>query len=456
MHSTSSLTILEPAHHVPVARETDVLVCGGGPAGIAAAFTAARAGAKVLILERHPFLGGVWTAGALTILIDTEHKDGLNCEIRRRLEERGAAVYCKQWPNWPVYGLEAMKTLLDEMIVETGIEVQLYTTVTAVAREGRQITGVYTESKSGREFIKAKVVIDTTGDGDVAAQAGCAFEYGRPKDGKVQPMTLYGRIGGYTGDTIHIQPLLDIARRAGVEPSYGDVTLFPQPGQPGVFMLMATHLYGSGIDVRNLTRAEIEGRAEIRKLVELYRQHAGPDWKDAYLMDTGPFIGIRESRRIRGLHYLTVEELQSHKKFEDGICHVRFMADIHHPDPKEGTGLTHVFFPFYDIPFGCLVARDVDNLMMAGRCISGDHIAFASYRVTGDAVATGEAVGVAAAMCVEQNLNPDALDRPQLLRRLAQMRSTEIATPEPLPEPAHTLTPRKKKESARKSLSLTR
>ncbi len=413
----------EPSRAVPVSRETDILVCGGGPAGIAAAFTAARAGAKVLLLERHPFLGGVWTAGALTIIIDSEHKEGLNREIRQRLEDRGAAMYCEQWPEWPVYGVEAMKALLDDMVWETGVEVQFYTQIVAVAREGKNIFGVFTESKSGREFIKAKIIIDATGDGDVAAQAGCAFEQGRPGDGKTQPMTLYGRIGGYRGKTVHIQPLLDLARKAGVEPSYGEVTLFPQPGQPGVFMLMATHLYGSGIDVRDLTAAEIQGRKEIRQLVALYKEHGGSDWKDAYHIDTGPFVGIRESRRIIGRHYLTLEELKAGTQVDDGICHVRFMADIHHPHPSEGSGLRHVFFPHYDIPYGCIVARDVDNLLMAGRCISGDHIAFASYRVTGDAVATGEAAGLAAAMSVEEKVNAFGIDRPRFLRRLNEMRT---------------------------------
>jgi hypothetical protein len=216
--------------------------------------------------------------------------------------------------------------------------------------------------------------------------------------------------------------LLDIARKAGVEPSYGDVTLFPQPGQPGVFVLMATHLYGSGIDVQNLTRAEIQGRKEIHQLVALYKEHGGSDWKDVYLIDSGPFLGVREGRRIVGRHYLTVEELKAGTKFADGICHVRFMADIHHPDPAEGSGLTHEFFPDYDIPFGCLVARDVDNLLMAGRCISGDHIAFASYRVTGDAIATGEAAGLAAAMSLEDRVEAFELDRARFLSRLQTMR----------------------------------
>ncbi len=417
----------EHARDIPVVRETDVLVCGGGPAGIAAAFTAARAGARVLLLERHPFLGGVWTAGALTIIIDSEHKDGLNRELRARLEARSGALYHKLWPEWPVYGIEAMKSLLDNMVEETGVEVQLYTHVVAVARAGARISGVYTESKSGREFIKAHVIIDTTGDGDVAAQAGCAFEFGRPSDGKTQPMTLYGRIGGYKGDAVHIQPLLDIARRAGMEPSYGDVTLFPQPGQPGIFMLMATHLYGSGIDARNLTRAEMQGRKEIRRLVEVYRCEAGPAWKDVFLIDTGPFLGIRESRRIIGRHYLTVQELQAGTHFEDSICQVRFIADIHHPDPAEGSGLTHVFFPNYGIPYRCLLARDVDNLLMAGRCISGDHIAFASYRVTGNAVATGEAAGLAAALSVENGIEPCEIDVRELQGRLEEMRNTDPA-----------------------------
>lgn len=429
----------EAGRQIPVVRETDVLVCGGGPAGLAAAFTAARAGARVLLLERHPFLGGVWTAGALTIIIDSEHKDGLNLEIRQRLEQREAALYYPRWPNWPIYGIEAMKSLLDDMVAETGVEPQLYTQVAAVAREGKKILGVFTESKSGREFLKARMIIDATGDGDVAARAGCEFEHGRPSDGKTQPMTLYGRIGGYTGEPVHIQPLLDIARRVGVEPSYGDVTLFPQPGQPGVFMLMATHLYGSGIDVRNLTHAEMQGRREIRQLLELYRQHGGEAWKDVFLIDTGPFLGIRESRRILGRHYLTAQELQAGAKFEDSICRVRFLADIHHPDPSEGTGLTHVHLPHYGIPFRCLQPLGVDNLLTAGRCISGDHIAFASYRVTGNAVATGEAAGLAAAMAIEQDVDPHELDVPEFLRALHRMRNPNICSEPPAPFLAETL-----------------
>ena len=422
-------TVSEVAREVPVVRETDVLVCGGGPAGIAAAFTAARQGAKVLLLERHPFLGGVWTAGALTIIIDSQQKGGINRELAERLAAYSGVLIWpevidlpKGIPDWPVYAIEDMKAVLDDMVRETGIEVQFYTQVVAVQREGARVTGVFTESKSGREFIRAKVVIDTTGDGDVAAQAGCPFELGRPEDGKTQPMTLYARIGGYKGQPAHIHPMRDIARAAGFEPSYGRVTLFPQPNQPGVFMLMATHVYGSGIDVRDLTANEIEARQQIRTLVKILQRDGGPDWQSIYLIDTGPFLGVREGRRILGKYYLTIDDLREGRRFDDGICNVRFPADIHHPDKKEGAGLYNIFTPHYDIPFRCLLARDVDNLMMAGRCISGDHLAHASYRVTGDAVAMGEAAGIGATLAVRDHVNPRDVSVPELLAKLAALR----------------------------------
>lgn len=424
-------TIHEAARQVPVVRETDVLVCGGGPAGIAAAFTAARHGAKVLLLERHPFLGGVWTAGALTIIIDAQQKGGINRELHERLESYNGTIIWprtlptmpKGIPDWTVYAIEDMKAVLDDMVRETGIEVQLYTHVVAVEKEDDRITGVYTESKSGREFIRAKVIIDTTGDGDVAAQAGCAFELGRPEDGKMQPMTLYGRIGGYKGASMHGEPLFSLACAAGVEPSYGRITLFPQPKQPGVFMFMATHVYGSGINVRDLTANEIEARRQIRALVEALKRKGGPDWEDVFLIDTGPFLGIREGRRILGKYYLTIDDLAAGRRFEDGICNVRFPADIHHPDKKEGKGLYNIFTPHYDIPYRCLLAKEVGNLMMAGRCISGDHLAHASYRVTGDAVAMGEAAGIGAALAVRDKISPPDVDIKELLAKLTEMRN---------------------------------
>lgn len=419
----------EPGRKVPVAGSADVLVCGGGPAGIAAAFTAARNGARTLLIERHPFLGGIWTAGALTILIDTYNKSGIMKEILSRLDKDGGMEIWSRFPQFQVYGLEAMKCLLDDMVKEVQLPVQFYTNVVGVARAGNRISGVFTESKSGREFIQAKVVIDTTGDGDVAAAAGCPFEKGRPSDGKMQPMTLYGRIGGYKGGPSFVHPLLELCRKSGWNPSYQSITLFMQPRQPGVAMLMATHLYGDGTNVRDLTQAELKGRWEIRRIIEVLKKRGGDDWKDVFLIDTGPCVGVRETRRILGRYYLTREDLKRGAKFEDAVCDVTFGVDIHAPDPKE-EGLPakdRVPHKPYQIPYRCMLAKDLNNLMMAGRCISGDHIAFASYRVTGDAVAMGEAAGLAAAMAVQLKTQPPDLDTRVLLKRLQAIRSRNPA-----------------------------
>jgi hypothetical protein len=319
----------------PVVRKVDVLVCGGGPSGCAAALYAARSGAKTLLLENMPFLGGVWTAVGISHLIDGRGRDGLNAEIHQRLPVH--QVFGRN-----IYLIEDMKSLLDQMMAEAGVEIQLHTRAASVAREGSRLGGVFTVSKSGFEFIEAAVVIDTTGDGDIAAAAGCAFEQGREFDGRTQPVTLFGTIGGYRGQPAKGRDLVEILERGGWRPSYPPVTLFPQPGQPGVFQLMATQFYGvDGTNVRDLSRAEILGRYEIRKCVEVFKQHGGEDWKDAFLIGTGPAIGVRETRRIRGRYYLTWEDLNRGARFEDGIAEIRSGSNIHPVDdpyesPPEG------------------------------------------------------------------------------------------------------------------------
>ncbi len=406
----------------PVVRKVDVLVCGGGPSGCAAALYAARSGAKTLLLENMPFLGGVWTAVGISHLIDGRGRDGLNAEIHQRLPVH--QVFGRN-----IYLIEDMKSLLDQMMAEAGVEIQLHTRAASVAREGSRLGGVFTVSKSGFEFIEAGVVIDTTGDGDIAAAAGCAFEQGRELDGRTQPVTLFGTIGGYRGQPAKGRTLVEILERGGWRPSYPPVTLFPQPGQPGVFQLMATQFYGiDGTNVRDLSRAEILGRYEIRKCVEVFRQHGGDDWKDAFLIATGPAIGVRETRRIRGRYYLTWEDLNRGARFEDGVAEIRSGSNIHPVDdpyesPPEGLPAPPQFrVQPYEIPLRSLIAADVDNLLMAGRCISGDVYALGSYRLTGNVVRTGEAAGLAAAMALENGIQPPALDGKAVVERLNRMR----------------------------------
>ncbi len=417
-------TILAPQREVPVARRVDVVVCGGGPAGVGAALFAARTGAKTMLIENMPFLGGVWTAVGISHLMAGRGRDGVNAEIHSRLPVH--QVFGRN-----IYLIEDMKILLDDLMAEAGVEVQVHTRAVGVAKGGERLQGVFTESKSGLEFIEAKVVVDATGDGDVAAAAGCEFEMGRPFDGRTQPVTLFGTIGGYRGEPAKGRALVDILERGGLQPSYPPVTLFPQPGHPGVFVLMATQFYGiDATNVRDLSRAEALGRREIRKCVEVFKQHGGDDWKDVFLIKTGPALGVRETRRVRGHYYLTWEDMDRGARFDDGVVEISAHSNIHSVDDPYGDGPPNGMpappkfrFRPYQIPFRCLATRDVGNLLTAGRCISGDHYALGSYRLTGSVAQTGEAAGLGAAMAVERNVLPMDLNARQLVERLSAMRT---------------------------------
>jgi hypothetical protein len=234
----------------PVVRKVDVLVCGGGPSGCAAALYAARCGAKTLLLENLPFLGGVWTAVGVSHLIDGRGRDGLNAEIHQRLPVH-------QVFNRNIYLIEDMKCLLDDMMAEAGVEVQLHTRAAGVAREDALVRRVHGQ-QVGLRVHRSRRRHRRHGRRRHRGRGGCAFEQGRDFDGQTQPVTLFGTIGGYRGEPAKGRALVEILERGGWRPSYPPVTLFPQPGQPGVFQLMATQFYGiDGTDVRDLSRAEI-------------------------------------------------------------------------------------------------------------------------------------------------------------------------------------------------------
>jgi hypothetical protein len=415
-------TCLPISCEAPVVRRVEVLVCGGGPAGCAAAVYAARSGAKTMLLETMPFLGGVWTAVGVSHYMQGHGFDGFNAELQRRLPIH--KVFGRH-----IYLLEDMKNELDQLALESGVEVQLHTRAVAVAKEGKRILGVFTASKSGLEFIEAETVIDATGDGDLAAQAGCEFEMGREYDGKTQPVTLFATVGGYRGEPAKRGPLLEILAKGNVKPSYPNITLFPQPGQEGVFRLMATQFYGiDGTNVRDLSQAEIRGRRQIQQYVEVFQHHGGNDWKDAFLISTGPAVGVRATRRIRGRYYLTWKDMDRGAHFVDGITKITSGSGIHSVDdpyqpPPAGVPERPKFrVRPYEIPFRSLQTAKFDNLLLAGRCISGDHYALGSYRLTGNVVRTGEAVGVAAALAAESKVSPSELDIKSLIETLDSMR----------------------------------
>jgi len=397
----------EPARDLPVRPGADVVVCGAGPAGVAAAISAARTGAKTLLLELHGCLGGIWTTGLLSWILDHSNKTGLMMEIFERLKKHDG----RSSTNKNGYDPEIMKLALEELCAEAGVEIQLFTRVCAAQRKGKRLSHVITESKSGREAVPGKVFIDCTGDGDLGAAAGCGFDFGHPETGLTQPMSLMALVSGIAPDEVKEfyrnddtkdwsspkDNLRAAMEKGGHSPSYAKPTMFRL--RDDLFALMANHEYKvRGTDARDLTAATLRARKELHLLVNGLRSLGAP-WKNLHIVATAAQIGVREGRRIHGRYTVTTDDLREGRKHEDAVCRVTFNIDVHSTDPTKEKGIAKTGFRAkpYDIPLRALIAKDVDGLFMAGRCISGDFIAHSSYRVTGNAVAMGEAAGKAAA-----------------------------------------------------------
>jgi hypothetical protein len=409
-----------------------VIVCGAGPAGVTAAITAARAGARVRLFEAHGALGGVWTNSLLGYLIDFD-KPGFNQELVRKLRERDAICGEVNYkPNkviaGPVQGLgyhpEEMKLLLEELAVTAGVKVQYHTRVVAAHVEDRRLSTILTESKSGRQAWQAPVFIDATGDGDLGALAGCEFEIGVEKGCPCQPMSmnvllvvkdveaLSGLIHGAKGTdpelSSHAQKaLLAEIKRAGIDPSYGTPILLPVRGN--LIGAMFNHEYGvNATDAEAVSEATFRARGEMNRIVRGLRQLGGV-WEGLQIAATPEQIGIRDGRRILGRYVVRKEDVLSGAVHPDSVVKSHSAVDVHALKREDRAAGQHSFnmqTQPYDIPLRALVARDVDGLMMAGRCISGDFIAHSSYRVTGNAVPMGEAAGATAAVAVNRNTRP--------------------------------------------------
>lgn len=427
----------EAARDVPIVEQADVVVCGAGPAGVSAAIAAARSGAGTRLIEVNGCLGGIWTAGLLCWILDMKDKPGLLVEIMSRIKERKAG-YVNQPGYSFAYDVEAMKFLLEQMCAEAGVNIQLHTRVVAAAvGEQDRLKLAITESKSGRQAWAGNVFIDATGDGDLAAQAGCGFDMGRPADGKTQPMSMMGIVTGVRFEQIKQfvrgtekdssvpkLKLLAELRRAGVDPSYSKPTLFRIHNN--LFCLAANHEYDVlPTDAAALTEATIRARTEINSIVEALRRTGGV-WKDLRLVATNEHIGVREGRRIHGLYQVSKADLEQGFEHKDSICKVHFGVDVHSVSKTEGKGIAKMGIKSraYNIPLRALIASDVNGLLMAGRCISGDFVAHSSYRVTGNAVAMGQAAGVAAALAAKGNCLPEDLSPNQIKDALIRFNST--------------------------------
>ena len=432
--------------NLPLAREVDVLVVGGGPAGVGAALAAARNGADTLVVDQFNCLGGVSTAGGHGHIcrydeIGTGRRivGGIADEIARRVAEAGIGIRTS-YGVW--FEIEGLKLLLDRMAEESGVDVLYYTFFcdTLVA-DGAAVGGII-QNKTGRQVIRARRVIDCTGDGDAAFRAGCPFEIGRPSDHRCQPVTLMFTIGGVDRD--RVRQFRQDYRRSNpddTEPwkmqrlyaeaiARGDMRPFQtgnmgwwwtptRPDQVGVNFTHVIHV--DATKAEDLTRATVEARRQAYETIEVYRKYV-PGMERCYMVSTPNTIGIRESRRILGEYVLTEDDVKGRREFADNVCYGSFFVDIHCID---GPGMDPTTWRppkgfKYHIPYRILVPRGVENLLTAGRCVSCTHVALGSIRVMVPCLGMGEAAGTAAALSLAGNVTPRALDVATLQARLRE------------------------------------
>lgn len=419
-----------------VAESVDVLVLGAGPAGVSAAVCAAREGAKTMLVEQFGDVGGVATVGLMSHWTG-ETTGGFYEEIlARSAETGGAADTIQSREAQKIINPERLKTVLLEMLEEAGVILQLYTMACEAVVEEGAISGVLVQSKSGRELIRAKVVIDASGDGDIAASAGAPFFKGRETDGKMQPMTIMFKVAGVDTDRAvfpgGFEHTIDIPKgeiqalgKANLPNPAGHVLLY-RTTLPGVVTCNMTNCIGvDGTDARDLTKATVVCRKQMERILPFLREFV-PGFENCYLISSASFIGIRETRHFEGEACLTEDDIMSARVFDDwAVAQAHFNFDVHN---MSGSGLDETGvqekFPQrrgYTIPYGCFVPKQVDNLLLAGRNICGTHLAHSSYRVMPICANMGQSVGVAAAMCVRDNIKPRKLPVASLQARLGEL-----------------------------------
>lgn len=404
---------MEYSREVPLHSKWDVIVCGAGPSGLAAAVTASRLGLRVMLLERYGAVGGCLTLGNVSTIMGSVAPGTIRDEMAKLLHSRDVStgIDCDE-----------AKGLLIEWLAQEHVTFRLQTPVVDALTQNGTIQGVYVLTQQGIVLMRGKVVIDATGDGYVSAMAGAQVMVGRDGDGLVQPSSLMYTIDGVDPDCTLVcnheehyttfpdgREYLALCREAAgsgrLPPTVTIVRLYAT-GVPGERLVNATQ--ANGVCVLNdgdAERAEIELRRQMQQVNNFLRTEV-PGFAHIRQRTSASTLGVRESRRIAGRYLLCAEDLISGRRFDDAVVHAaNFSIDIHNPSgggQAETEGCPHQAQP-YDIPMRALQPLDVENLILCGRCISGSHRAHASYRVMNIAMAIGQAAGTMAAVSVQDN-----------------------------------------------------
>ena len=374
----------------PVRGKYDAVVVGAGPAGCGAALALGRSGMKTLLIEKFNCPGGAWTTGFMNPFFDYEKKTGIVGELVAELKERGQ--FGGFWDK--SFHYEYMKLILERKMKEANVEVLYNTTFSRTLVEDKKVYGIVAENIGGRFAALADYVIDATGDGNVAASAGCPFELGVDGDYKeCQAMTLMflvGNIPEQYKDGLMIYEKLNAAyEAAGKQIPFKVPYLIPVPGSHfGVVQF--THMYEyDPLDAGALTAATMEGRQQLIDAFE-YLTKYDEEFRDLELITSSSVLGVRESRRIVGEYTVTSDDILNGARFDDAVAYVTFGADLHTKSNKA----QHCFaVKPYHIPMRALIPKDYRGIVVAGRCISGTREAMASYRVTGNCAQMGENAG---------------------------------------------------------------
>lgn len=435
------MKVIRKEQAIEVQRHVEVLVVGGGPAGIGAAVSAARQGREVMLLEKRAFLGGNITACYVEncnyfFKGSGFEPEGIYAEISEKCYEKYGNDNLRQG-NKKCFSSEYLKVFLDEFVAEAGVEILFHSFVNEVILKEDIIEAVLIQTKKGPLAIAADVVIDTTGDGDLAFAAGVPFEQGREKDSLCQPGTVSLRLTGADTEALlrtvgNGDRLSEIGRifkedyRAGKTglPCKRQDLPFGRLTKGGMISYVNYSCsYGlDPTDVKDLTKGEMECRQYVMDIYRYLKEHF-EEMKDIEVASIAPEIGFRDSRRIKGQYYLTIEDMEAQRQFDDVIAVFPRFYDMLAPDAYmdgdgkvEGKGYKgHIFEPVVDhksfqVPYGSLLPVSVKNMLTAGRCISADHVAESGTRAISLCVMTGQAAGTAAAVAVSNGVSPREIE----------------------------------------------